>query len=103
MDFAKIDSKAEAGRLGVLRLLLHAGKIRDLETQVRFPLMAHKPGEGAVKVGVYVADFVYFDVEKGVQVIEDLKSKNVMSDIAALKLRWMAAQGLPVSIVTTKG
>lgn len=103
MDFNKIDSLTEAGRMGVLRLLLNAGKIRDLEFQVRFPLLAHRPDGMGQVVGHYIADAVYFDVEKGVQVIEDTKSDKVMADLAAWKLRHMAAQGLPVTIVTPKG
>lgn len=103
MDFRKIDSHTEAHRLGVLRLLLNAGKIRDLEIQVRFPLMAHRADGTAAKVADYIADFVYFDVEAGQRVIEDVKSAGVMSDVAALKLRHMAAQGMPVKIVTPKG
>lgn len=103
MDFNKIDSITEANRLGELRLLLMHGKISGLETQVRFPLMAHRADGVGVKVGTYIADAVYFDVEKGVQVIEDTKPDNVMSDVAAWKLRHMAAQGLPVTIVTPKG
>lgn len=102
MDFNKIDSTTEAHRLGVLRLLEGAGKIKDLETQVRFPLMAFRDGR-AVVVGHYVADAVYFDVEKNVQVIEDTKSDKVMSDLASWKLRHMTAQGTPVTIVTPKG
>lgn len=103
LDFNKIDSKTEAHRLGVLRLLEAAGKISNLETQVRFPLMAANKDGLPRKVGEYIADAVYFDVEKGIQVIEDVKSDKVMSDVASLKLRWMAGMGLPVTIVTPKG
>lgn len=103
MDFRKIDSQTEAVRLGELRLLLAAGKITNLEFQVRFPLMAARPGGVAEKVGDYIADFVYRRAEDGARVIEDAKSEEVISDLASWKLRHMAAQGMPVSIVTSKG
>lgn len=99
MDFSKIDSTAEAKRLGELRLLQHAGVISDLETQVRFPLMAFCLGR-PVKVGDYIADAVY--MRDGVRVIEDTKP-SVMTDVAAFKLRFMAAMGMPVTIHQKKG
>lgn len=103
MDFKRIDSKQEAKRLAELRMLLAAGKIENLETQVRFPLMAARSDGLPVKVATYIADFVYHRAETGERIIEDTKSAGVMSDVAALKLRWMEAQGLPVTIVTEKG
>jgi len=101
MDFRKIDSQTEANRLGELRLLLAAGKIENLEIQVRFPLMAHRPDGKAAVVGHYIADFQYH--RDGVRVIEDTKSHGIMDPLAAWKLRHMAAQGLPVTVVTPKG
>lgn len=103
MDFRKIDSQTEAVRLGELRLLLAAGKINNLRFQVRFQLMAARADGVAVKVGEYIADFVYDRAEDGAQVIEDAKSEGVISDLASWKLRHMAAQGMPVTIVTSKG
>ncbi len=103
LDFHKIDSQTEAHRLGVLRLLMSQGVIKNLEIQVRFPLLAHRPDGTAAKVGEYIADFCYDRVDTGAHVIEDVKSDGVMSDLASWKLRHMAAQGLPVSIVTPKG
>lgn len=99
MDFAKYDSIGEAGRYAQLRLLAMAGAISDLETQVRFPLMAPDKNGRPVKVAAYVADFVY--KREGAQVIEDFKG--ALTDVAALKLRWMAGMGLPVLITTAKG
>lgn len=100
LDFAKIDSLAEATRLGELRLLQHAGLISDLEKQVRFPLLAHHPDGKPRVVGHYIADFVY--QRDGAQVIEDAKGSAV-TDIAAWKLRHMEAQGSPVVAITSKG
>lgn len=101
MDFAKYDSIGEAGRYANLLLRLKAGLISNLETQVRFPLMAHRADGVGVKVGEYWADFVYLRTEDGQRVIEDFKG--ALTDVAAWKLRHMAAQGTPVTIVTEKG
>lgn len=101
MDFRKIDSKTEANRLGELRLLLQVGLIENLEIQVRFPLVAHRADGRGVKVGDYIADFVY--QRDGSRVIEDTKSHGIMDPLAAWKLRHMEAQGMPVTIVTDKG
>ena len=93
-------STGEANRLGQLNLLLAAGKISDLRTQVTFSLYAAKTTKTnqilPVEVGKYIADFVY--IRDGEQVIEDYKG--AISDVSAWKLRHMAAQGLPVKIST---
>lgn len=94
LDFQKIDSRAEAARLGTLRLLEKTGKISDLRTQVRFDLIAYRAGVPS-KVGEYIADAVY--IQDGKQIIEDTKP-SVMTDLASFKLRFMAAMGLPVKI-----
>lgn len=78
------DSKKEADRHAVLRLLERAGKIRDLQRQVKFVLIPaqYEPDtvgkRGSVKKGklierecAYVADFVY--EENGKKVVEDTK------------------------------
>jgi hypothetical protein len=54
VDGIKFDSKKEATRYGQLRLLEKAGLIGNLRLQVQYPLIVH-----GVKVGSYVADFVY--------------------------------------------
>lgn len=99
MDFEKYDSIGEANYYAQLRLRQMAGQISDLETQVRFPLMTVRPDGLAVKVADYVCDFVW--IENGVQFRADFKG--AITDVAALKLRWMAGMGLPVQIVTEKG
>lgn len=99
MDFDHFDSTGEAGRWATLCLKVRAGLISDLQKQVRFPLMAYRADGAAVKVGEYHADFVY--MRDGERVIEDFKG--AITDLASWKLRHMAAQGLPVSIITAKG
>lgn len=99
MDFTRFDSIDEANRWARLEMMERAGLISDLVRQVRFPLMAARADGLAVKVGEYIADYCY--VENGKQVIED--RKGAMTDVAALKLRWMEAMGLPVTVTTAKG
>lgn len=90
------DSRKEARRAEELRLLARAGKIRDLQEQVRFELIpaqyegdtssalrAPSPqgeGEGRKRGKLlerrceYWADFVYVDCSTGETVVEDVKS-----------------------------
>lgn len=83
-DGINFDSAKEAGRYMQLRLLERAGKITDLQTQVKFVLIPAQrepdvigPRGGVTKGKLlerevcYVADFVYR--ENGVQVVEDVK------------------------------
>lgn len=88
------DSKREANRWAELCLLQRAGKISELERQVRFELIPaqyedvytgefYKRGDrkGQPKLErvciekslVYVADFVYIDNGTGEKVVEDAK------------------------------
>lgn len=67
------DSKKEAQRHQELLLLQRAGKITDLETQVKFELLPSQRIDGKVverSVG-YVADFVY--KQDGKTIVEDTK------------------------------
>lgn len=101
LEFDHFPSEAEAIRWAQLLLLVKLGKVTDLQKQVRFDLLAYGPGGVPVKVGVYVADFVYR--RDGVRVIEDVKGRRkasfVADPVAKLKLEWMAAMGNPVTIV----
>ena len=69
VDGITFDSKREAARWKELRLLERAGKIYQLERQVRFDFVVND-----VKVGRYTADFAYFDGDSGLGVVEDVKS-----------------------------
>lgn len=73
VDGITFDSKAEAARWSVLRLLEKAGAIRNLERQIKFPLEVSTPDSGPKVIGNYYADFVYWDNEKQTTVIEDVK------------------------------
>lgn len=99
LAFSVFDSTGEAGRWATLNLLAGQGMISDLQTQVRFPLMAARVVQGrtvAARVGYYVADFTY--MRDGQQVIEDFKGG--ITELAAWKLRHMEAMGLPVKLTS---
>lgn len=68
VDGIRFSSKAEARRYGELKLLQHAGHIKLLETQPRFPLIVK-----GILICKYVADFQYYDVQKKCDVVEDVK------------------------------
>lgn len=84
----KYDSKTEMRRYLELEMMERAEQIFSLERQVRFPLMV-----GAVKIGDYVADAVYW--QDGRRIIEDVKG--VRTAVFMLKSKHMAAQGDPVT------
>ena len=67
-DGIRHDSIKEANRWCELKWLERAGKIQDLQRQVKFLLIPKQEGERAV---YYVADFVY--IENGQKVVEDVK------------------------------
>jgi hypothetical protein len=68
VDNIRFASKKEAARYQELKLCVRAGIIKDLELQVRFPLIAY----GAL-ICTYVADFRYTDTKSGKQIVEDVK------------------------------
>ena len=70
IDGYMFDSKAEASRYFELKQMLLGGLIANLELQPKFDLTVQ-----GVKIGTYSADFRYRDLEKGVQVVEDVKSE----------------------------
>ena len=68
------DSQKEANRHAVLKMLERAGKITDLQRQVKFELLpSQKDTKGKVieRACSYVADFTYY--ENGVYTVEDTK------------------------------
>ncbi|MDD5059439.1 MAG: DUF1064 domain-containing protein [Sideroxydans sp.] len=84
VDGIRFDSQAEARRYGELRLLEAAGSIFDLKLQVEYQV--HIKGQ---HICSYLADFVYFDREKGEWVIEDVKG--VRTQVYRLKKRLVEA------------
>lgn len=110
VDGIRFASKAEARRYSELKLLAKAGKIECLELQpvyvlyaplttgtVRGALRAHA-GQ-LPKVGKYVADFRYYDMETGALVVEDVKGYDL--PLAKWKRKHTEAQyGITVTLVT---
>lgn len=66
VDGERFDSKKEAERWCVLKLLERAGHIANLRRQVRFPMEVN-----GQFICAYVADFTY---DRGGLVVEDVKS-----------------------------
>ena len=83
-DGIKFDSRAEARRYKELVLAQKAGIIRDLELQPEFLLQDKFKYNGKTERAVkYIADFKYFDVSKGVYVVEDVKG--VQTEVFKIK------------------
>lgn len=98
IDGYTFDSKKEGNRYIELKFLLAAGKIKDLELQKAYELQGSfinaKTGKRERPI-YYKADFVYFDIERGETVIEDVKSKATRKDkVYQLKRKMMAHKGL---------
>lgn len=83
-DGLKFDSAKEAARWRDLRLLERAGQIRNLRRQVRYDFTIN-----GVKVGSYIADHEYDELNNGVwePVTEDVKG--FKTQVYALKRRMM--------------
>jgi len=88
-------SKAEAKRDGELQILKHAGHVRNIERQPRFPLIV-----GGVKICTYVGDWQYEELSPPgqrtaiyatpVKVVEDRKGALT----PAFKIKWALAKAL---------
>ena len=75
IDGITFDSKKEADRYAILKILERGKLIHSLELQKKFlllPSVENKYGRKERAV-YYVADFYYYDVEKGHFVAEDVK------------------------------
>ncbi|MCK5020766.1 MAG: DUF1064 domain-containing protein [Candidatus Peribacteraceae bacterium] len=69
VDGIKFDSIKESVRYQELKMLQRAGVIRGLELQPRYNVVIN-----GHKICYYLADFRYFDNEKGREVVEDVKA-----------------------------
>ena len=89
VDGIRFDSTKEADRYDQLKLLVRAGKIKDLRLQVRYDLIPKQQfSDGSSMAGTYyLADFVYFDCDKGCEVVEDVKGKK--TDVYQIKRKLM--------------
>ena len=77
------DSKFEAGYGEELRLLKRAGKIKDYQTQINFPLIV-----GKYNVGTYIADFL---VEHNNGDMEIVETKGFATPLFRLKWKLVEA------------
>ena len=71
IDGITFDSQKEGARYIQLKAQLKAGVIKNLNLQVKFPIVPKKGKNKRIRY--YIADFVYQD-EKGNFIIEDVKS-----------------------------
>lgn len=80
------DSKKEANRYRELVLLERAGRLSNLQRQVKFELIPSQRVNGKVveRACTYVADFVY--LENGRKVVEDTKGFKTKDYIIKRKL-----------------
>jgi len=101
-DGRKYDSKKEMQRGQDLQMLEKAGHIRNLQFQVRVPIII-----GGIKViypsgrqMVYVADFTYYDLVKKHDIIEDVKMQSGFHpDSYKFKRALMHTMGLKITEV----
>lgn len=76
VDGIEFDSRKEANRYVELKLILKAGKIKDLRRQVKYVLIPSQRGDDKKVIErecAYIADFVYKDCETGKEIVEDVK------------------------------
>ena len=91
IDGIKFDSRKEAKRYQELKLLEKAKVIKDLRLQVPFVIIEKSEHGRAIR---YIADFVYYDNEKGKEIIED--TKGFRTDVYKLKKRLMEERGFTI-------
>ena len=84
IDGFRFPSKKEGFRYLVLKRLQEQGEIKELKRQVPYKFEIN-----GVKICSYRADFVYFDVLKNKEIVED--SKGFKTDIYKLKKKLMLA------------
>ena len=92
VDGITFASKKEAQRYADLVLLARGGVIRELARQPKYALIV-----AGTKVGTYIADFTYFDVPTGKDVIED--AKGMKTPVYNLKKKILAANGIHITEV----
>ena len=80
-------SQKEATRYWELWLMEQNGYIKDLKTQVKYELIPKQQGKLRNERAVsYIADFVYWDNEKGHEVVEDAKGFKTKEYVIKRKL-----------------
>lgn len=102
MAFAYFQSEGEAKCWAKLEQRQRAGRIEELERQVRIPLLTvHQRTGKPVEWAVFVADFRWRDPVSGDRILAEYKPRAGMSYDASLKIRCCEAAGIPVEIITS--
>lgn len=74
IDGIEFDSKKEGRYFQQLKLMERQGLIKDIKLQVKFELQPkYKKNNKTIRSINYIADFTYFDVNKGKTIIVDTK------------------------------
>jgi|TARA_S200002703_G_scaffold156751_1_gene163044 hypothetical protein len=94
VDGIKFHSKKEADRYLELRILEKAKKIKDLELQPKIPLLVN-----GKKIGNYIGDFKYFDIDKLEFILEDVKSPITKTSTYKLKKKILETYNPPIEII----
>ena len=82
----KFDSEGEMNRYIELEMLQKAGKVRELQRQVKFDLLPKQHGRYRDEQPVsYIADFVYYN-DADMFVVEDYKGQETRDYIIKRKL-----------------
>ena len=99
IDGIKFDSKSEAKRYQVLKILVDQGEITKLQLQPRFLLQESfkKNGKTFRKIE-YIADFMY--EENGEKVVEDVKG--MQTDVFKLKMKMFEYKYPELTLKITK-
>lgn len=89
IDGHTFHSKKEAKRYQELKILLDAGKIKNLELQKKFKLLSFQPKNGGIRSErqcSYIADFSYIKTDTGENVVEDVKGVRTQAYMIKRKL-----------------
>lgn len=100
IDGYTFDSIAEGQRYAELKILLRENKIRDLELQKEYELVpAYRDAITGkmIRPVYYKADFVYYDIEQGKTIIEDVKGYR--TEGYKIKKKLMGSRGLYITEV----
>ena len=74
IDGIEFDSKKESRYYQQLKLMERQGLIKDIKLQVKFELQPkYKKNNKIIRAINYIADFTYYDVNKGKTIIVDTK------------------------------
>lgn len=86
IDNITFDSKKEARRYEELKLMEKTGLITNLVLQPRYELLKGFKRRGKTHRKIeYIADFKYFDNERQIEIIEDVKG--VITSVFSLKMK----------------